>query len=574
MSKRTKTEEEVWKDIESGKYADCYLVYIRKSTDDTKNQKNSISYQKAEIERFAQKEGLLIAPVTLSGLSANGVITEKHSGFKEDDFLVFGEDNSVEYRMERPKLFEVLRYAHKGYFKGVIALSWDRVSRNKSDTTLVRKLMNKGVEVRFAMAQYEKSSAGEMHLDMDGIFAEHHSRTTREKVTLTIRNARSKGLCTHRAPVGYLNEGNMYWKPKDPEKAPVVKRLFELAATGEWSLADLARWANEQGFTMSPQRRRRTQEEHWAEAENDSQTEIEAISRPATYTSIHKILTNPFYTGRVPGNDGEWIQSASHEYIIDESTFRAVQAQLQKKNKSVHYKEVVTQPLRGLVRCGDCERVYTPYTQKGIVYYGSRCKAGCTNTLKNVNFNYLGDKAGELISQLSFTEEELAEIDARTTTEVALLDVRRINQIEAGERKKKRIREDLAYLAANRLDLLKSGAYTPASLVAEENKLNTELNALNDAEAISDISMAETVKDSQKLSELLKNIGPIYELASPEEKNKIVRTIFSELSLTQNTFEYKAKKGFEALSSRFAPNCDPTGNRTPISCVKGGRPNR
>lgn len=564
MSKNTKTDEQVLKDIENGEYRDSYLVYIRKSTDDALYQKNSISYQKAEIAKFAEREGLKIAPVTLAGFSTNGLITEKHSGFKEDDLLVFGENNSVQFRIERGKFSRLAQYLHKGYFKGVIALCWDRVSRNKGDNTLIHRLKSKGADFRFVMAQYEKSSAGELHQDIDGMFAEHHSRVTREKVTLTIRNARSKGLCTHRAPVGYLNEGNMYWKPKDPEKAAIIKRLFELASTGEWSLADLARWANEQGFAMSPQRRRRTQAEFWAEAENDTQTEIEPISRPATTTSVHKILTNLFYTGRARGADGEWIQSASHEQIIDDSTFREVQKQLQKKNKSVHYKEVIRQPLRGIVRCGDCNRVYTPYTQKDNVYYGSRCKEECTNSLKNINFNYLDEKASELISRLSFTDDELAEIDARTTTDVALLDARRINELESGERRKKKIREDLAYLSTNRLDLLKSGVYTPESLVAEKDNLNAQLNALNEAEAISDISMAETVKDSQKLSELLKNIAQIYKLATPEEKDKIIRTIFSELHLTQSTFEYKAKKGFEALSSRFIPNCDLTGNRTPI----------
>ena len=111
----------------------------------------------------------------------------------------------------------------------------------------------------------------------------------------------------------------------------------------------------------------------------------------------------------------------------------------------------------------------------------------------------------EPIQSLSFTEDELAQIDARMSTDIALLDIRRVNQIEVADRRKKAIREDLAYLNKNRLPLLKSGAYTPEKLVAEEARLNAELVSLSNAEIVSDISMAETVRETVKLSELLKS---------------------------------------------------------------------
>ena len=44
MSNKQKSEQDILKEITSGKYADCYLVYNRKSTDEADNQKNSIAY--------------------------------------------------------------------------------------------------------------------------------------------------------------------------------------------------------------------------------------------------------------------------------------------------------------------------------------------------------------------------------------------------------------------------------------------------------------------------------------------------------------------------------------------------
>jgi site-specific DNA recombinase len=279
MSKKIKTEVDILKDIQSGIYRDFYVIYNRKSTDEANNQKNSISYQKSENGRYAHRERLPIAPITLKSFCTDGIVSEKHSGFKEGDDLSISDDGVVQYRIDRPKFHQLLQYVNHGYFKGIICLCWDRISRNKGDDTIIRKLMRRGVDIRFVYASYDKSSAGELHMDIDGMFAQHHSRVTSEKVTMTTRNSRSKGKCTYRAPIGYLNEGNMDYKPLDPVRAPVIKEMFRLYATGEWSLADIARYASEQGFTTVPMRRRRSKEEMLAD-EDEEDVQIEKTSRP------------------------------------------------------------------------------------------------------------------------------------------------------------------------------------------------------------------------------------------------------------------------------------------------------
>ncbi len=564
MASVEKIKKELLDSIQSGKYRNCYLIYNRKSTDDTENQKNSIKFQKSENMRFAFREHLPIAALTLDGFATEGTVSERHSGFKENIELTFGDGNTVQYRVDRPKFHRLVQWLSKEYFKGVIFLCWDRASRNKGDDTILRKLMKAGVDIRFTLAQYDKTSSGELHMDIDGMFAEHHSRTTREKVTLTMKSKRGLGICTYRAPVGYLNERIMERKPIDPVRAPIIKQLFEMAATGQWSLADLARWAIEQGFTMPLMRRRRTEEEVLAEEEDDIRLEIEKISRLPTFNTIHKILTNLFYTGKVLGNDGVWIASTSHEAIVPEELFNKVQEQLRKKNKSAHYTELLDHPLRATIHCGVCGRVYTPYPKKGIMYYGARCDRSCTNPTKSFNFDFIAKKIGALMERLTFTNDELEEIDARASTDIALLDEKRMSQLEVAERRKKKIREDLAYLNKNRLSLLKTGAYTPEKLAAEETGLNAELVALSEAEIVSDVSMQETVREVVKLSELLKNSMSYYSFANPQEKEQIIKVIFSELTLTENTLEYQCKNGFKALASRFVALGDPTENRTLI----------
>lgn len=550
-------DKNIIKEIESGKWKNGYLIYNRKSTDEPENQKNSIAYQKSENTRFAFREHLPIAKLNIESFCTDGIVSEKHSAFKEDIDLTFGENGLVQYRIDRPKFYKLIQFLNHGYFKGVIVLCWDRISRNKGDETLVRKLMKSGVDFRFVLATYDKTSAGALHMDIDGMFAEHHSRVTSEKVSLNIFNQREKGICTYKAPVGYLNIGRMDDKPIDEERAPLIKKFFELYATGEWSLSSLVKFANDQGFTLSSIRRKKTKEEKQFEEENDTEVIIEPVRRLVTNSRMQEILTNPFYIGKIIGNQDKLITSNSHKPIVSEDLFNKVQLQLKKRNVSLKYSTTLNYPLRGIVRCGNCKRVYTPYEQKGILYFGVRCLNGCPNRNKCFNLIYITSAIAKLIQALAFTKEELEQFDASTSTDIALFETKRFEQLEKNNRQKKKLREDLAYLRENRLSLLKTGVYSPEGLIEEEVNLVTKMEKLQEEEKLFDVSMRETHKDTVILSELLEKAYGYYDIADYFEKQQIIRIVFSELSVFQNDIKYQCKNGFQALQNRFILSCAP-----------------
>jgi site-specific DNA recombinase len=574
MKALEKIEDGLMQDILSGKYRDYYLIYNRKSTDDAINQKNSIKYQKAVNVRFAFDRKLKIAPLTVQGLCTDGIISERHSGFKQDELMEII-DGKVSFRIERPKFQRLVEYLMKGYFKGVIFLCYDRASRNDSDSLILKRLGKMDCDVYFSLTEYAKSSSGILHQDVDGMFAKFVSEVTSEKVKLSTKNNRDNGVCTYKAPVGYLNNGTMEHKPFDPVRAPIIKDMFELYATGDWSLHSLAKWATQEGLTMPAVKRRRTEDEILAEEEDDIRLEIEAVCRPVEYKQVARILSNRFYTGRIKGNiKGEWVISTSHEALVTDELFEAVQLMLKKKNISQHYKDVLETPYRGLFRCNECGRAYTPYEKKGSIYLGSKCKFDCANNIRSLASKEVEKLAGDLIKNLSFTDEELIEMDARTKTDIAVLELKRNKEMETIERRKKKLREDLLFLRTNKLSLLKTSAYSPEEYLAEENNVQTELNLLMQKEQISEEAMSQVIKEVIKLSELVQNAYLYYQYANSEEKDAIMRTIFSELSYSQKGLKYKCKKGFEALSSRFETKCDPTGNRTRLPSLKSLCPNR
>jgi hypothetical protein len=102
------------------------------------------------------------------------------------------------------------------------------------------------------------------------------------------------------------------------------------------------------------------------------------------------------------------------------------------------------------------------------------------------------------------------------------------------------------------------------TFLKEEDELNSKLVSIQNAEQASDASIHEVIKDIVKLSELLKYAREYYSFANSREKEKIIRTIFSELSISGDMLKYKCKNGFQALENRFISSCDLTGNRTPI----------
>ena len=122
------------------------------------------------------------------------------------------------------------------------------------------------------------------------------------------------------------------------------------------------------------------------------------------------------------------------------------------------------------------------------------------NKSRNINITDLEKATGDVIKQLVFNESERTEIDAKASTDIAIMENKCQAELDQIDRRKRKVREDLAYIGTNKLMLLRTGAYTPEDLLAEENKLTTELNILLGQEAASDASMSKVIKEAIKLS--------------------------------------------------------------------------
>ena len=547
----TKTKNNVETLMNKGTYKSHYLVYIRKSTDEEDNQKNSLLYQRNQTIQYSKSERLPLAPITLEGFATNGVISEKHSAFKDSGQFKVTRNGQFHYEIERPKFARLMWHLEQGHFKGVICLCYDRLSRNKLDSASIDRMRRKGVDFEFVWGSYDASSSGALHMDIDGMFANHHSRVTSEKVRAAQQKLREEGICFTKAPIGYLDVGNSGWKPQDPDRAPRILEAFEKCATGEWSIPALTRWAADVGFTMPARRRRRTLAEILADDE-DHGNQNAKVERPILANRMQQILTNRFYAGYMRGNaKGEWILSKSHEPIVSMELFERVQKVLAGRRTSRHYQNVLDLPYRKFVRCDRCDRVYTPYRQKGILYFGARCKPECSNTKRNINTAAIESYLATQLSTLAFTEIELLELEARLSMDISTLHEKQATEISQIERKKRRIREDLKYIDTNRTLLLRTGAFTLERLVAEETRLKVELETLQTTEMISDEALRDTMKEVSAISELLNAAKSLFEKANTPERERIGRVLFSELRVFGNTLQHRVTIGMKPFEARL-----------------------
>ena len=539
-------------------FKDQYLIYDRRSMDDADNQKNSLAYQQMKNLEFSYRSSLSIAEgLTIEGFCEAGVINESHSGFKEDEDFIINPDGSIQYNISRPKFLRLIKILKNKEIKGVIFLCWDRASRNKQDDVIIKKLIKLGSDLRFSEATYDKTSSGDLHMDIDGMFASHYSRVISEKVKGAQQKLRSEGKCIYFSPIGYLDKGSDN-KPFDDERANLVKRIFELYATGEWSFSQLGKWAGEQGLTTKPVRRKRTK----AEILNNVGLEtIPKTSRPADHKTIEYILSNPFYIGKVRTGDG-YIDGKFHQPLIDIGLYNKVQGVLRDHNVSVHYVDKDFFTYRGLLRC-TCSRGFSPYQQKGLNYYRTRCNPDCTNPDKNLTETDVHGLVKQALSRIYFTDDEVREIEIKAKSELGVISEKRNKELDDLHIQRKKVFSDLDYLMNNKLTLLRTNTMTIDDIRAEETRFNLKLAEIDRKIKIYAESAQEMLHYVITFSELVKNASMYYEFALDSEKQEIVSQVFSELVFSDRKLvKYKAKEGFEALLSRNLVSGSPGRTRT------------
>ncbi|MEW5806066.1 MAG: recombinase family protein [Acidobacteriota bacterium] len=186
-----------------------------------------------------------------------------------------------------------------------------------------------------------------------------------ENVKRGLREKLRRGEWPGWAPLGYINDYKNHTIQSDPEKAPFVRKIFELYATGNYSLEELLREVHRWGL-------------------------LGKVGKPVRKSSLASILRNPFYYG-VMKFKGELFE-ASHPPLVSKKLFDKVQEVLEKKAKPVK-KGKIKFAFTGLIKCGECKASITAERQKGHIYYR------CTKKIVKCSQKFLREEA--LLEQIN-----------------------------------------------------------------------------------------------------------------------------------------------------------------------------
>ena len=315
------------------------------------------------------------------------------------------EETETAAKRGRPVFNQMVAELRRRRAAGVIFHKIDRSARNFADWARIGDLSEAGFDVHFSNENLDFSSrGGRLTADIQAVIAADYIRNLREE-SIKGQNGRLKqGLYPYKAPIGYLNNGGGKPKTIDPVRAPLIKNMYELYATGNYSLWSLVPKMKELGL----------RNHH---------------GKPLAKTAIEKILRNPFYTGIITIKRTKCSYTGIHEPLISVPLYEVVCRIREARDNKKETKH--NHLYRGMFKCGNCEVSLIPERQKGHVYY--RChKKNCDT--KTIREDALESNIVQLLQRVSLSDYQLLTIkkrfanwldkqEAKTITEIAPMEL-------------------------------------------------------------------------------------------------------------------------------------------------------
>ncbi|MFN3889613.1 MAG: recombinase family protein [Beijerinckiaceae bacterium] len=415
------------------------------------------------------------------------------------------EEKETAAKSGRPVFNRMLRELKRGRASGLIIHKIDRSARNLRDWAIVSELPDIGVDVHIATETLDfRSRGGRLTADIQAVIAADYIRNLREETIKGITGRLKQGLYPFRAPLGYLDNGRGKPKTICPAKGPLVRKAFELYASGRYPMRQLQAEMARRGLR------------------NHS-------GKPLSLHGIESVLRNPFYCGLIEVRASNKTFPGVHEPLIDTKLYRLTRdIRAGRVGKKVTRHDHLYQ---GLFRCGLCNRPMTPERQKGRVYY--RCQEAACPT-KTVREDDIQKRVME-----KFAAIQLSTNDAKR--------LRAAFHCWIGSAERLADRASIELQIANvdaridRLtDLLVDGQIAQSDFERRKTSLALERKELSEAllkEQKSELLGAKL----EKYIELMKNLTELHENARRDEKRTMLRALCSNLRVVEKRVEIEPK---------------------------------
>ena len=428
------------------------------------------------------------------------------------------EETRTAAKAGRPVFSRMTKLLRQGKAQGVVIHKLDRGTRNFRDWAEIDDLIESGIEIHVANENLDlRSRGGRLAADVQIAVAVDYIRNLREEALKGIHGRLKQGILPNGVGVGYRDAGAGKPKTIDPQKGPLVRRVFELYATGAHTLRDLASETDRMGLRNRNGRALRMQE-------------------------IQKVLRNPFYAGIIRSHRFGLFPGA-HEPLISRVVFDRVQAVLDgrfvRRTKRHHF------IFRRLLTCHSCGRSLIGSLAKGHVYY--RCSnTPCPTTC--IREDRVDADVRAVLKTVALQPDEGAMLE----TDLACMSA---DDTSLRAARRTALTEALAAVNArlSRLtDLLLDDKVRPeehtekrSMLIAERLRVEQELATIGNKDQ--DLTVM-----SRKIVELARTPETLYEMADADQKRQMIEIMMSNCIVSGKTVDFSLREPFASIANRPA----------------------
>ena len=309
---------------------------------------------------------------------------------KEQGWTIFDEyvdDGISGVTFNRPGVEKLLDDAKDGKINLILCKDLSRFGRNYIMVGQYLDYLFPMYGIRFIaltdnIDTLNSDSASMDMLPIMNVFNEWFAANTSKKLRAVFEsNARSGKYKTTFAAYGYIKGDDANFTPQiDPEAAEIVRRIFEMRATG-WNVTRIAETLNSEGV-LPPQ------DFKYRKLGKDAPQYSHHLWSP---TAVKRILSNPIYIGRleqlrcttvsyknhkvVQKDKDKWaVIENNHEPIISQELWDKVREIEESVSTGKQTKKGVTMPLSGLGYCADCgTKMKQHYSSGAKAPYGYVC---------------------------------------------------------------------------------------------------------------------------------------------------------------------------------------------------------
>ena len=447
-----------------------YILYARKSTEEDDRQVLSIEAQFVELKEFAAKEKLEIVASLCEAKTA------KEPG--------------------RIKFAEMLAILESGKADGIISWHPDRLARNSVDGGKIIHFVDCGLikSLKFPTFWFEPTPQGLFMLNIAFGQSKYFVDNLRENVKRGLRQKIRNGVWPGWAPVGYLNNPKTRGIDIDEQKTSKVRKMFELYATGNYTLHSLANWCKENGLVGN-------------------------LGKLLVIANIQKNLQNIFYLGLMKWK-GE-IFEGKHKPLISKKLFDKCQEVMAKRGKVQEVRKHHFAFL-GLLKCASCGCSITGERQKGHNYYRCTKKKGLCQEKHYLREEALIEQIKSFLQKVSLTSQDTEKV-------LAALDTEEMQAKQQAQGEVVNLKEQLACIETKLVKLLdiylvdalstEEYAVKKQSLLSQKLSISEKITDFEQKglswleparEFVKSLNQASNLVQTDNLSELptfLKNIG-------------------------------------------------------------------